>query len=213
MDQILERISQLGAVPVIAIDDAVKAVPLARALADGGLPVAEVTFRTAAGEEAIRQISQNCPDVLVGAGTVVTLEQCKRAIGAGSRFIVSPGYGEDIVAYCVSLGVPVLPGCANASDMMRAINAGLKVVKFFPAEQSGGIAYLKAVAPVFPQLKFLPTGGVNLTNLPAYLGLSCVTACGGTWMVKKDLIAQENWKAITDICRETAEVVRPFAKR
>lgn len=208
MDTILTRISQLGAVPVIALDDAEMAVPLALALADGGLPVAEVTFRTAAGESAIRKMAEGCPDVLVGAGTVVTLDQCRRAISAGARFVVSPGYSEEIVACCRERGVTVLPGCANASDLMRAVNAGVDTVKFFPAEQAGGTAFLKAVAPVFPQLKFMPTGGVSLKNLPDYLGLPCVTACGGTWMVKKDLIAQEKWTDIRTACRETAVAVQ-----
>ena len=191
MNEVLAKVQQIGVIPVIAIEDAAKAVPLARALTAGGIPAAEVTFRTAAGEEAIRQIAQNCPEVLVGAGTVLNEEQCDRAIAAGARFIVSPGYNEALVAHCQARGIPVLPGCVNASDMTRAVNAGLEVVKFFPAEQSGGLSFLKALAPVFPKLSFMPTGGVSAKNLMDYLGYDRIVACGGTWMVKKDLIEAE----------------------
>lgn len=212
MNEVLQRLSRTGIVPVIAIDDAEKAVPLARALTAGGLPAAEVTFRTAAGEEAIRRIARECPEVLVGAGTVLNLEQCGRALAAGARFIVSPGYNETLVNYCVEKGVPVLPGCANASDMTRAVNAGLKLVKFFPAEQSGGASFLKALAPVFP-LDFMPTGGVNTKNLMDYLSFDRVAACGGTWMVKKDLISGGQWDEITRISREAVKTMLGFELR
>ncbi|WP_295857463.1 bifunctional 4-hydroxy-2-oxoglutarate aldolase/2-dehydro-3-deoxy-phosphogluconate aldolase [uncultured Oscillibacter sp.] len=212
MNEVLQRLSRTGIVPVIAIDDAEKAVPLARALTAGGLPAAEVTFRTAAGEEAIRRIARECPEVLVGAGTVLNLEQCGRALAAGARFIVSPGYNETLVNYCVEKGVPVLPGCANASDMTRAVNAGLKLVKFFPAEQSGGVSFLKALAPVFP-LDFMPTGGVNTKNLMDYLSFDRVAACGGTWMVKKDLISGGQWDEITRISREAVKTMLGFELR
>lgn len=212
MNEVLQRLSRTGIVPVIAIDDAEKAVPLARALTAGGLPAAEVTFRTAAGEEAIRRIARECPEVLVGAGTVLNLEQCDRALAAGARFIVSPGYNETLVNYCVEKGVPVLPGCANASDMTRAVNAGLKLVKFFPAEQSGGVSFLKALAPVFP-LNFMPTGGVNTKNLMDYLSFDRVAACGGTWMVKKDLISGEQWDEITRISKEAVKTMLGFELR
>lgn len=212
MNEVLQRLSRTGIVPVIAIDDAEKAVPLARALTAGGLPAAEVTFRTAAGEEAIRRIARECPEVLVGAGTVLNLEQCDRALAAGARFIVSPGYNETLVNYCVEKGVPVLPGCANASDMTRAVNAGLKLVKFFPAEQSGGVSFLKALAPVFP-LDFMPTGGMNTKNLMDYLSFDRVAACGGTWMVKKDLISGGQWDEITRISREAVKTMLGFELR
>ena len=212
MNEVLQRLSRTGIVPVIAIDDAEKAVPLARALTAGGLPAAEVTFRTAAGEEAIRRIARECPEVLVGAGTVLNLEQCDRALEAGARFIVSPGYNETLVNYCVEKGVPVLPGCANASDMTRAVNAGLKLVKFFPAEQSGGVSFLKALAPVFP-LDFMPTGGVNTKNLMDYLSFDRVAACGGTWMVKKDLISGGQWDEITRISKEAVKTMLGFELR
>ena len=212
MNEVLQRLSRTGIVPVIAIDDAEKAVPLARALTAGGLPAAEVTFRTAAGEEAIRRIARECPEVLVGAGTVLNLEQCGRALAAGARFIVSTGYNETLENYCVDNGVPVLPGCANASDMTRAVNAGLKLVKFFPAEQSGGVSFLKALAPVFP-LDFMPTGGVNTKNLMDYLSFDRVAACGGTWMVKKDLISGGQWDEITRISREAVKTMLGFELR
>lgn len=207
MNAVLQQASNIGIIPVIAIDDAAKAVPLAKALAAGGLPAAEVTFRTAAGEEAIRQIATHCPDVLVGAGTVLNIEQCDRAMAAGAKFIVSPGYNETLVAHCLEKDIPVLPGCVNASDMTRAVNAGLEVVKFFPAEPSGGVSFLKALAPVFPKLDFMPTGGVNTKNLMDYLSYDRIVACGGTWMVKKDLIENEKWDTITDICREAVHTM------
>jgi 2-dehydro-3-deoxyphosphogluconate aldolase/(4S)-4-hydroxy-2-oxoglutarate aldolase len=209
---IMQTVSNIGIIPVIAIEDAAKAVPLARALTAGGLPAAEVTFRTAAGEEAIRQIARNCPEVLVGAGTVLNLVQCDRALAAGAKFIVSPGYNEALVNHCIEKNVPVFPGCVNASDMMRAVNAGLKTVKFFPAEQSGGVAFLKALAPVLP-LSFMPTGGVNTKNLMDYLSFDRITACGGTWMVKKDLIEGECWDEITAICKDAVKTMLGFELR
>lgn len=211
MNQVLQRVYEIGVIPVIAIEDAAKAVPLANALTAGGIPAAEVTFRTAAGEESIRQIARHCPDVLVGAGTVLSLEQCDRAVAAGARFIVSPGYNEALVARCLERGVPVLPGCVNASDMTRAVNAGLDTVKFFPAEQSGGLDFLKALAPVFPKLRFMPTGGVNAKNLNEYLGFERVVACGGTWMVKKDLVEGERWEEITRLSRAAVQSMLGFS--
>lgn len=212
MNEVLQKVSNIGIIPVIAIEDAAKAVPLARALTAGGLPAAEVTFRTAAGEEAIRQIAQNCPEVLVGAGTVLNVDQCDRALKAGAKFIVSPGYNAELVDHCLKLGVPVLPGCADASEMTQAVNAGLEAVKFFPAEVAGGVEYLKALAPVFP-LQFMPTGGVNTKNLMDYLGFDRIMACGGTWMVKKDLIEGEQWDEITRICKEAVKSMLGFTIR
>lgn len=211
MNEVLSRVYRTGIIPVIAIEDAAQAVPLAQALTAGGIPAAEVTFRTAAGEEAIRQISRNCPDVLVGAGTVLNEAQCDRAIAAGAQFIVSPGYNEALVAHCLKRDIPVLPGCVNASDMTRAVNAGLEVVKFFPAEQSGGLAFLKALAPVFPKLDFMPTGGVSTKNLPDYLAFERIIACGGTWMVKKELINGAQWDEITNICKQAVQTMLGFS--
>ncbi len=210
MNEILTKIHEIGIVPVIALDDADKAVPLAKALIEGGLPAAEVTFRTAAAEESIRRMAAECPEMLVGAGTVLNVEQCDRALAAGAKFIVSPGYNEIVVRHCVEKGVVVLPGCVNASDMTRAINDGLEIVKFFPAEASGGVAFLKNLAPVFPKLSFMPTGGVNTKNLMDYLGWDRIVACGGTWMVKKDLIEGEKWEEITQICKDAVKAMLGF---
>lgn len=211
MDMILRRIQEIGVIPVIAIENAEQAVPLANALTAGGIPAAEVTFRTSAGEEAIRRIAGNCPEVLVGAGTILNEEQCDRAIAAGARFIVSPGYNEALVTHCRERGLPVIPGCVNASDMTKAVNAGLEAVKFFPAEQSGGLDFLKALASVFPKLRFMPTGGVSAKNLLDYLGFGRVLACGGTWMVKKDLIQNEQWEEITRVSREAVDTMLGFS--
>lgn len=201
MADILKRLSEIGIVPVIALEDAEQAVPLAKALIAGGLPAAEVTFRTEAGEEAIRRIAQACPEIALGAGTVLNGDQCSRAIRAGAQFIVSPGYDQALVDQCLGEGITVLPGCGAVSDLTRAVNSGLRAVKFFPAEQSGGLAFLRAVAPVFPQLRFMPTGGVNQQNVKEYLAFDRVLGCGGTWMVKKELIRGERWNEITEICR------------
>lgn len=202
MDDTLRLMANIGVIPVIAIEDAGDAVPLADALKEGGLPAMEITFRTSAGEEALRRVAAERPEILLGAGTVLNLAQCERAVEAGARFVVSPGYDADIVAYCGERSVTVLPGCANASDLTRAVNAGLHVVKFFPAEQSGGIGFLKAVALVFPQLNFMPTGGINGGNLLDYLAFDRIIACGGTWMVKKELIENGRWETITQISRD-----------
>ena len=208
MNDVQKAAFSIGVIPVIAIDDAEKAVPLARALLAGGLPAAEVTFRTAAGEEAIRRIAAEVPEVLVGAGTVLNLEQCDRALAAGAKFIVSPGYNEALVAHCQEKGVLVLPGCVNASDMTRAANAGLEYVKFFPAEQSGGVNGIKALAPVFPKLNFMPTGGVNTENVRDFLSCDAIIAAGGTWMVKPNLFADGDFSKVEAIAAEAAAAVR-----
>lgn len=207
MDQ---RISDIGIIPVVKIDDAQKAVPLARALMSGGIPAAEITFRTVAAQEAITQIAHNCPNMLVGAGTVLNTQQCKQAIDAGAQFIVSPGYNQDVVNYCLEKNVPVYPGCVNASDMSYAVNSGLSIVKFFPAERCGGLGYLKALAPVFPKLKFMPTGGINAANLNSYMSYERVAACGGSWMVKSDLISQDRFDEISSLCRQAMETMLGF---
>lgn len=205
MTELLNRIHDIGIVPVIAIDDADKAVDLARALVKGGLPVAEVTFRTEAAEEAIRAIVREVPTMIVGAGTVLTKEQADRAIDAGVNFIVSPGFNPVITKYVLDRGVCMLPGTATAGEMEQAMMMGLDVVKFFPAEQNGGVAKLKALAGPYKTLKWMPTGGVNTDNLTGYLSFPQVLACGGTWMVKKDLIEAGKWDEITDICKRAVK--------
>ena len=210
MDQILQKIYEIGIIPVIAIDNADKAVPLARALVKGGLPAAEVTFRTAAGEEAIRRIAAEVPDMLVGAGTVLTTEQADRAIAAGAQFIVSPGFNPVVTRYVIDKGVPMMPGTATPGEMEQAMSMGLNVVKFFPAEQNGGVAKLKAVAGPYTTLRWMPTGGVNTKNMMDYLSFDKIIACGGTWMVKKDLIEGEKWDEITRICQEAVKTMMGF---
>ena len=211
MDEVLQRIYEIGIIPVIAIDDAEQAVPLARALVAGGLPAAEVTFRTAAGEEAIRRISAEVPEMLVGAGTVLTKEQADRAIAAGSKFVVSPGFNPEITRYVIDKGVLMMPGTATPGEMEQAMSMGLNVLKFFPAEQNGGVAKLKALAGPYTNLHWMPTGGVNTKNMMDYLNFDRIVACGGTWMVKKDLIDGQKWDEITAICKEAVQTMLGFS--
>ncbi len=211
MNNTLELIGKTGLVPVIKIDDAVKAVPLARALAAGGLPCAEITFRTDAAEEAIRRIHAELPEMLLGAGTVINTALAKKAIDAGASFIVSPGFNPAVVDYCQERGVTVIPGVNNPSGIEAALERNLAALKFFPAEASGGVAMLEALGGPFPQVSFMPTGGVDSSNLRDYLLRPNVLAVGGSWMVKADLIAAENWEAITALCREAATALHGFS--
>ena len=210
MNDVIQKIYDIGIVPVIAIDDADKAVPLAKALVKGGLPAAEVTFRTAAAEEAIKRIVAEVPEMLVGAGTVLTKEQADRAIAAGVKFIVSPGFNPEITKYVIDKGMLMMPGTATPGEMEQAMSMGLDVVKFFPAEQNGGVAKLKAVAGPYTNLRWMPTGGVNAKNLLDYLSFNKIIACGGTWMVKKDLIEAENWDEIERLTREAVNTMLGF---
>jgi len=202
MHAVLEELGKIGIVPVIKIDDVEKAVPLARALAAGGIPCAEITFRTAQGEEAIRRVSKEAPDVLAGAGTVLTTEQVDKAIDAGAKFIVSPGLNPKVVSYCIKKGIPVTPGCANPSDIEQALELGLEAVKFFPAEQAGGLEYIKAVSAPYPNLKFMPTGGINAANIVKYIAFDKILACGGSWMASAELINAGDFDKITALSRE-----------
>lgn len=208
MNDITSKISSLGIVPVVVLQDAKDAEPLAKALIEGGLPVAEVTFRTDAAEESIRIMSQAYPDMLTGAGTVLTVEQVDRAVKAGAQFIVSPGFDPDIVDYCLEKNIPVFPGTVTPTEAAQAVKRGLKVVKFFPAEQFGGVATIKAIAAPYTQLKFMPTGGVNAKNLRTYLECSKVLACGGSWMVKGDLIKAGDFDKIREMTAEAAALVK-----
>ena len=207
MNAVLKTISKIGIVPVIALDDAKKAVPLAKALVAGGLPAAEITFRTAAAEEAIRAIKAEVPEMLVGAGTVTSRERLDRALAAGSEFIVTPGFNPDTVKYGIDKGALMLPGTATGGEMEQAMALGLEAVKFFPAEDNGGIKKLKAMAGPYRELMWMPTGGVNTKNMMDYLSFPQIIACGGTWMVKKDLIEGECWDEITAICRDAVKVM------
>ncbi len=210
MNNILEQLSLIGIIPVIAINDKEDAVPLANALEAGGISAAEVTFRTDAAEESIREIAQNCPNVIVGAGTILNTEQCERAINAGASFIVSPGYNDEVVSLCISKNMPIIPGCVNPSEITKAVNAGLDMVKFFPAGVSGGLEYIKNVAPVFPKLKFMPTGGINPSNLNSYLEYPKIACCGGSWMVKADLIKEKQFDKITQMCKDAVSKMLDF---
>lgn len=197
-----ERFYDYAVVPVVVLNDADDAVPLADALIKGGLPCAEVTFRTDAAEESIRRICESFPDMLVGAGTVLTTEQVERAHKAGAKFIVSPGFDPEIIDCCISIGLPVLPGCITPSEIAQAVKRGLKVVKFFPAEQSGGVAMIKAMAAPYSMVKFMPTGGISTKNLADYLSCDKILCCGGSWMVKEDLIKSGSFDKITDMTKE-----------
>lgn len=208
MDEVLERIHELGIVPVVVLNDAKDAAPLAKALCDGGLPCAEVTFRTAAAEESIRIMSEQFPEMLVGAGTVLTKEQVDRAVSAGAKFIVSPGLNPEIVKYCVDKGILITPGCANPSDVEQALAYGLDVVKFFPAEPAGGLKMIKAMAAPYVGVKFMPTGGINQNNVRDYLAYDRILACGGSWMVKGELVDAGEFDKIEELAREAVEIVK-----
>jgi len=208
MNPTLTQIHSIGIVPVIAISDIEKAVPLARALLAGGIPCAEITFRTTEGAECIRRIATEVPEVLIGAGTVLRTDQVDQAIEAGAKFIVSPGFNPKIVSYCIKKNIPITPGCSTPTDMEAAIEFGLEVVKFFPAEQAGGLPYIKAVAAPYTSLKFLPTGGINAENLGKYLTFNRVIACGGSWMVTKDLIDRADYPEITRLCKEAVHIMK-----
>ena len=206
MKTLEEQFYEYAVVPVVVLDDADDAAPLAEALIKGGLPCAEVTFRTEAAEESIRIMNKKYPDMLVGAGTVLTTEQVDRAVAAGAKFIVSPGFDPEIVDYCLEKKIPVFPGCISPSEGAQAVKRGLKVVKFFPAEQAGGLAMLKAMAAPYTMLKFMPTGGINTKNLKEYLGFSKILCCGGSWMVKGDMIKNKEFDKITEMTKEAVEL-------
>ena len=205
MEQILE---EYGVVPVVVLKDVKDALPLADALYAGGLSCAEVTFRTDAAEESIRLMSEKYPDMLVGAGTVLTIEQVDRAVGAGAKFIVSPGFDPEIVDYCLGKNIPVFPGCITPSEVAQAVKRGLKVIKFFPAEQAGGVAMIKAMGAPYGMVKFMPTGGISAKNLSEYLSCSNIVCCGESWMVKGDLIAEGKFDEITALTKEAVELVK-----
>ena len=207
MSTVTEKISTLGVVPVVVLEDAKDAAPLAKALVEGGLPCAEVTFRTDAAEESIKIMTSEYPDMFVGAGTVLTIEQVDRAVAAGAKFIVSPGFDPEIVDYCLSKEIPVFPGCITPSEVAQAGKRGLKVVKFFPAEQFGGVATIKAMAAPYVGLKFMPTGGVSAKNLESYLSCDKIVACGGSWMVKGDLVKAGKFDEIKAMTEEAVKLV------
>lgn len=206
MRTIAEQFYDYGVVPVVVLNETADALPLARALTEGGLPCAEVTFRTEAAEESIRLMSCEYPDMLVGAGTVLTVEQADRAVAAGAKFIVSPGFDPEIVDYCLEKEIPVFPGCITPSEVAQAAKRGMKVVKFFPAEQAGGIAMIKAMAAPYTMMKFMPTGGISAKNLKEYLSCDKIICCGGSWMVKGNLIRNSEFDRIRELTKEAVEL-------
>ena len=212
MNDTLKQIGATGIVPVVVLNKVADAEPLAEALIKGGLPCAEVTFRTDAAEESIRSISKKFPDMFVGAGTVLTTEQVDRAIGAGAKFIVSPGLNPKVVEYCIKKGYPITPGIMTPTELEVALSFGLDVVKFFPAENAGGLKMIKAMSAPYTMMKFMPTGGINATNVRDYLACDKILACGGSWMVKGDLINAGNFEEIEKLTREAAAIVKEIRK-
>lgn len=208
MNEILKKFNEIGIIPVVVLNDAKDAEPLAKALIEGGLPCAEVTFRTDAAEESIRIMSEKFPELLVGAGTVLTTEQVDRAVAAGAKFIVSPGLNPEVVKYCNEKGITITPGVVTPGEIEKAIGLGLEVVKFFPAEPSGGLPMIKAMAAAYTKMKFMPTGGINAKNVVDYLKSDKILACGGSWMVKSDMISAGEFDKIVDLCKEAAAIVK-----
>ena len=201
-------IENSGVIPVVVLEDAANAVPLAKALLAGGINICEITFRTAAAEESIRQIALNVPEMIVGAGTVLTKEQAKAATDAGAKFIVSPGSDLEVIRYAKELGVYMLPGAVTPTEVMQLIKEDVKVIKFFPAENYGGLKTIKALSAPFPNIKFVPTGGVSLSNLTAYLEFDKIAAVGGSWLCTKDLITNGKWDEITKLSKEAMDIFK-----
>ena len=208
MQEILETLGHLGVVPVVKIERADEAVPLGNALIAGGLPCAEITFRTDAAEEAIRQIASELPQVVIGAGTVLSVEQAEKAVAAGARYIVSPGFDPKVVDWCLAHDIAVTPGVATPTEINMALDKGLNILKFFPAEALGGLRMLKALAAPYGDIKFIPTGGINPKNLADYLSLPAVHACGGSWLVASKLISAGEFAEITRLAEEARSIVR-----
>ena len=207
MSKVLESLSKYGVIPVVVIKDKEDAYPLAKALVSGGLACAEVTFRTDAAASAIKIMTDSFPDMLVGAGTVLSVAQVDEAVAAGAKFIVSPGFDPEVVDYCLSKDIPVIPGVATPTEVLYGIKRGLNILKFFPAQQAGGVAMIKAMAAPYTNVKFMPTGGINAGNLSEYLACDSVFACGGSWMVKGDMIAAHDFCRIEELTKEAVELV------
>jgi len=213
MNPVLEKLNKVGIVPVVVINNVEDAAPLAKALCAGGLPCAEVTFRTAAAKEAIKIMTETCPEMIVGAGTVLNAEQVDAAVEAGATFIVSPGLNPNTVKYCQKIGVPITPGTSSPTDIEQAIELGLDVVKFFPAEQSGGLAKIKAMAAPYVNMKFMPTGGISAKNINEYLSFNKIIACGGSWMVPAKLVDEKKFDEIEKLTREAVQTMLGFEIR
>lgn len=207
-EKVLKQFEEVGIIPVVVLNDAKDAEPLGRALMEGGLPAAEVTFRTEAAEESIRIMSEKFPDMLVGAGTVLTTDQVDRAVNAGAKFVVAPGFDAEIVQYCLDRDIPVCPGTQSPSEVMAAVKMGLDHVKFFPAENSGGLKMINAIGAAMPAVKFMPTGGINAQNVVEYLKSGRIFCCGGSWMVKADLIKEGKFDEIKNLVADAAKIVK-----
>ena len=205
---VLSRLANSIVVPVVVLDKVEDAIPTAKAMAAGGVDTMEITFRTACAPDAIKAVAENCPDVCVGAGTIVNLEQCKLAVAMGAKFIVSPGFSEEVVSWCVENGIPVAPGCVTPTEIMAALKHGLKMVKFFPANVYGGLNAMKNLSAPFVGLKFLPTGGVNSGNIKEYIDAPFIHAVGGSWVCPKADIAAGNWEKITNLCLEARKAAK-----
>ena len=199
---VLSRLAAAGIVPVVVLDEAKDAIPTAQAMLAGGIDVMEITFRTAAAPDCIKAVAENCPDMLVGAGTILNLEQCKLAVQMGAKFIVSPGFDAAVVCWCIENGIAVTPGCVTPTEITAAVNMGLKVVKFFPANVYGGLNAMKNLSAPFVGVKFMPTGGVNAANIKEYISAPFIHAVGGSWVCPKDAIKEGNFEKITELCKE-----------
>lgn len=206
--ELIKKIEEIGIIPVIKIKDIQNAVPLAKALIDGGIPIAEVTFRSEGAEKVIKEILKEYPDLLVGAGTVLTIEQAKAAVEAGAKFIVSPGFNPKTVAYCQEENIPIMPGCVTPTEIEMALEFEIHTLKFFPAAQFGGLAAINALCQPYTGIRFIPTGGITLNNLTEYSKSKNVIACGGSFMVKEDLIESKDWKQIESLCRQAVEIIQ-----
>lgn len=207
------QFEKFGVIPVVVLEEEKDAKPLAKALCEGGIACAEVTFRTAAAEQSIREMVQAYPEMLVGAGTVLTTEQVDRAVNAGAQFIVSPGFDPEIVDYCLEREIPIVPGCITPSELAQAVKHGLKLVKFFPAEQFGGVPTIQALSAPYVGMQFLPTGGISVKNLEKYLNCKSVLACGGSWLVKSDLIRAGKFDEIRRLTAEAAALVENIRRQ
>lgn len=208
MNELFTQLRNIGIVPVIKLDSPKDALPLGRALVEGGLLAAEITFRTQAATESIAALRKEFPSLLTGAGTVLTIAQAEAAIAAGASFLVTPGFNPRIVDFCLEKGIPIIPGVNSPSQIEQGLERGLSLLKFFPAEASGGVKMLKALHGPYADVSFVPTGGIDASNVESYLQLSYVAAIGGTWMVKEDLIASGHYDKIAALCREAVELVQ-----
>lgn len=211
MNEIMKKIADTGIIPVVTVDSAEQGVRIVTALKEGGLLAAEVTFRTKAAAEAIHAMKEACPEALLGAGTVLTTEQVDQALSAGAAFIVSPGSTKEVIEYCVAKGVPVIPGCMTPSEIQLALSCGLDIVKFFPAEAAGGLKLLKAMAAPYPNVRFMPTGGISLQNVSEYLAFPKVICCGGSWIT--EAAKKEDYEAVSQAAKEAVELVQELRGR